>query len=463
MLLAEAQSLWPISAASTVRFEPHDPSADRQQLRELARLCLQFSPTVGIDAVESPDCLLVDATGCGWGPGGEVEFAAGVVACADSRGYRALVAVADTVGAAWAATHFRMSKYSLAGSAESRVLIVGAGKQEDMVRPLPLEALRVEAAVVAGLRDLNVSRVDQLLTLPRDGLATRFGADLLLSIDRALGVIPEGLTAERPDDPVEASWQFEPPVGDRDVLTAVIGHLLERLLTKIHPDGLGIQRLLCSLKSDEHDPIHFPVELLRPSTSRRALMELVGLRLERLRPPSEVESVTVRAVVVGPVGNRQGDLFGPGQGSGRIEIAGLIERLSSRLGERAVLRPRAYPDAQPELAFVYDPWIAAVNQTPARKEDREAVPLTRPIVLKNRPIPVEVISVFTGGAPVRFHWDGRGHLVERTWGPERIETGWWRGADVRRDYYTVESTTGHLFWLFRDLMGGGWFLHGLYG
>ena len=112
---------------------------------------------------------------------------------------------------------------------------------------------------------------------------------------------------------------------------------------------------------------------------------------------------------------------------------------------------------------MYDPWISAVNQAPVRREDREAVPLTRPIVLKNRPIAVEVISVFAGGAPVRFHWTGDEHLVDRFWRPERIETGWWRGADVRRDYYVVDTITGHRFWLFRDLMGDGWFLHGEFG
>ena len=212
----------------------------------------------------------MDATGCGWGPGGEEEFAASVVAFADSRGYRAVAAVTDTVGAAWAVAHFGMSKYSLAGSAESRVLIVGPGAHEDALRPLPLAALRLAESDVQGLHELNVSRVDQLLALPRDGLATRFGAELLCCIDRAVGVISEGITAERPVDPVEATWQFEPPVGDRDVLTAVIGHLMERLLMSIQSDGLGIQRLLCSLKPVEHDSIHFPVELLRPSTSRRA-------------------------------------------------------------------------------------------------------------------------------------------------------------------------------------------------
>ena len=44
----------------------------------------------------------------------------------------------------------------------------------------------------------------------------------------------------------------------------------------------------------------------------------------------------------------------------------------------------------------------------------------------------------------------------------RVETGWWRGADVRRDYYVAETTDGERFWLFRDLAAGGWFVHGVF-
>src|SRR5262249_39176468 len=128
MLLAEAQSLWPMSATGAVQFEPHDPAADRQGLRELARWGLQFSPTVGIDDGRSPDGLVVDATGCGNGDGGEKEFAAEAVSALAGRGYYAVAAVADTIGAAWAVARFDRMNRTLPSAAEARVTVVPSGR-----------------------------------------------------------------------------------------------------------------------------------------------------------------------------------------------------------------------------------------------------------------------------------------------------------------------------------------------
>jgi protein ImuB len=64
-------------------------------------------------------------------------------------------------------------------------------------------------------------------------------------------------------------------------------------------------------------------------------------------------------------------------------------------------------------------------------------------------------------------------------GPERIETAWWRGPTVRRDYYIVETASGARYWIFRRLgfrrlgfrrlgsgsagrLGSEWFLHGTF-
>lgn len=47
-----------------------------------------------------------------------------------------------------------------------------------------------------------------------------------------------------------------------------------------------------------------------------------------------------------------------------------------------------------------------------------------------------------------------------SWGPERIETGWWRGLTVCRDYWRVETETHQHLWVYRDLRSGDWFLHG---
>ena len=59
-------------------------------------------------------------------------------------------------------------------------------------------------------------------------------------------------------------------------------------------------------------------------------------------------------------------------------------------------------------------------------------------------------------------------LARRPWvlrdGPERIESGWWDGKDVRRDYFVAESPSGARVWLYRDGRGGfgdgEWFAHG---
>ncbi len=53
-------------------------------------------------------------------------------------------------------------------------------------------------------------------------------------------------------------------------------------------------------------------------------------------------------------------------------------------------------------------------------------------------------------------------------GPERIETGWWRGGHhvpmvgVARDYYRIETAAGRCYWVFRRLPAGPWFLHGMF-
>ena len=49
----------------------------------------------------------------------------------------------------------------------------------------------------------------------------------------------------------------------------------------------------------------------------------------------------------------------------------------------------------------------------------------------------------------------------QSWGPERIETGWWRGDDVRRDYYVVETDAGTRWWIFRR-HDGQWFVQGCF-
>jgi protein ImuB len=115
-----------------------------------------------------------------------------------------------------------------------------------------------------------------------------------------------------------------------------------------------------------------------------------------------------------------------------------------------------------------------------------AAPQRRPTWLLPRPVRLETVSVvgsavdqtdMSSGPPVWFCIGAQRHEVVKAHGPERIETAWWRGPTVRRDYYVVETSTGARYWIFRRLrggsssgpgfaaasrLGGEWFLHGTF-
>ena len=101
-----------------------------------------------------------------------------------------------------------------------------------------------------------------------------------------------------------------------------------------------------------------------------------------------------------------------------------------------------------------DDSYSIVEQTPE--------PAPRPLSVWPAPVPIEVLALFPEGPPLRFVWRGAEWRVAAWWGPERIETGWWRGDDVRRDYYQVETASGERFWLFRRMPDERWFLHGVF-
>ncbi|MBB3207795.1 protein ImuB [Rhodopirellula rubra] len=74
-----------------------------------------------------------------------------------------------------------------------------------------------------------------------------------------------------------------------------------------------------------------------------------------------------------------------------------------------------------------------------------------------------------GGFPTRFRIRGRVEKVCQHWGPERIETRWWRGPLIRRDYFRIELENGARLWIYYDLGDGTgrviedekrWYLHG---
>ncbi|MEZ6108928.1 MAG: hypothetical protein R3B96_23315, partial [Pirellulaceae bacterium] len=264
------------------------------------------------------------------------------------------------------------------------------------------------------------------------------------------------------------------------------------------------------------------LDLFRPTIDQRHLMDLLRWQTERQPPRAAVAGIDIEVLLDGPLEAHQQELFEDGSFDRRA-AAGLIETLSGRLGRDRVVEVVLRGDPQPEKAYTTRPvagsgksrlsrkraryWqdssgIAAEQASGGRKRSRqghserslsrqragrlEAQPAAlpefdetegearsheawqwshvqrRPPRCWGRPVALEVIALAANGPPATFRFAGQVWRVADYWGPERIETGWWRGSWVRRDYYRVETEAGYRFWIFRCLESREWFLHGAF-
>ena len=458
MPLAEAEALLVGQAGPAAHIERHDPVADLAGLRELARTCEAFSPLFGVEAAESPECLLLDVTGCEHLFGGEQHLVDALAEDFRQRGFQVRAAFAPTIGAAWGAAHF------LAKPHQQPVL--SDADLERTLAALPVTALRLPLKIIETLHELGLRRIGALRALPRETLPSRFGAELLKRLDQAFGDTPELLVPERPIEPLATTWVTDEPLTDRESLKIVSGQLLTELLGRLKPRREGVQQLFCQIKGTAARPVELIVRLIGPSDVAKHLLELLNLQIERADLPEGISFVRLEATGIASLTTRQRDLFGfEADTDTHREVSSLLDRLSNRLGSTAVVRARLVPDAQPELAVAHEACVTKVAESLRDSNSGHGVTglrSTRPLRLFAPPQPIEATMIGSEGAPMHFRWDRRDHRVIRHWGPERIETGWWRDQSLCRDYFRVETQTGQHFWLFRCFEQAAWFIHGAF-
>lgn len=468
MPLSEATALMPIDSSRGAVL-PHDPQADREALCRLAEHCERFSPLVGLEQRDEPECLLLDVTRLGPLFGGERSLAEAVAADFQRRGYRSQIGLADTLGGAWGLARCQIAE-------SEHTLCVEESPSANLpsaicnLASLPVAALRLDEPTLSLLRRLGIERIDELLRLPRSSLSARFPAGpsgrcrLLERLDQFTGEADELIVPHRPPPEYEAEWLLEHPTERRDALDVILAQLVERVAETLHARGRGALRLECRIDCAGGAPLLLQVGLYRPAAEARHLLQLVGMQVERMALPGAVGRVGVRVTLTAPLAQQQGELFADAGRNAPRQLAMLVDRLSSRLGRQAVLRPRLEAEAQPERACRYQPLTGAARKRRrgAPAAPRQFAAAERPLNLISPPQQIEVLAVAPDGPPVRFTWRRHTFAVQRHWGPERIETGWWRGRSVQRDYYRVETARGQRYWLFRRLDNSRWFLHGVF-
>ena len=454
-----------------------DAKRDHRRLAREGRQAWRFTPLVSRppaarggqsperDPRARPESLLANITGCGHLFGDERGLALAMQQEWSGRGYRVRISVAGSPGTAWAIAH------AADWTGQPWVpLVASPGRDELWMCRLPVEALALEPEVVAALGELDVVRVERLLELPVAEIKRRFGDETLWRMDRALGRWEEPLECLPMPDPVLARRLFDEPVSRGDWLEASLRELVLEVAAELQRRGRVAWRLVCRVRSEGSGSgsgwSEWVTGLVEPGREAGHLWELVRLQAERRHWPRRgIELEIVAEGLVVPERAQQ-TLFetGADAAGGRLqrEMARLIERLSSRLGDAAVARPVLAAAVIPESVVNLEPVSRAVASGSGAESGCRFGPAGRPLRLLERPRAIEVMAVVPEGPPIRFAWEGRDRRVVRCRGPERIETGWWTEREVARDYYRVETGTGECYWLFRRRGDAEWFLHGVF-
>lgn len=297
----------------------------------------------------------------------------------------------------------------------------------------PLAALALQEETLAALRGVGLRTVGEALTLSPAQLARRFGADAAQYLRRLAGEAPD----PRPLYVLPPGWrrrcELDAPVESLDTIGRVLERLLPELAGVLVARDTAVARLALTLEHEEAPASTVELALRAPRRDAAAFLPLLRERLERA-PLHPVTALVLEVTEFAEPGYGQHDLF-DGRLAREAATRALIERLAARLGEQAVQGIALREDHRPELGFMACPFKPGPAAAPPKGRPAQ------PFWLLRKPRPLREPPRALGRA-------------------QRIESGWWDGAGVARDYYVGETEAGEQLWVFREKER--WFLHGLW-
>ena len=500
-------------------------------LQRLSLTALQFTSLVSI---EMPNALLLEIRG-------SVKL------------FGSLSALCERMDAAWERiamrAHSATAPTTLAAlwcaRGGKRVCIDDSRSLAGMLAELPLACTAWQGERLQTLRAMGVTRVGELLRLPRGGIARRLGPSAILDLDIALARQAAPRRAFVPRERFRERYDAETEIETVIYLQNALEPLLGRCAQFLRERQAGVQALELRLRHRAVPPTRVRLGLASITGERRRLTDVVNERLSRLELVAPVRSMELLSGSLQPLPAGSLDAFARAHAGDTAPQ--LVERLRARLGEAAVYGVAAVPEHRPEAAWrrVHELRLSSVSSGPtlmrpsaparesntgndvrdvgaggaghnardvgtggaghnargvgtggtgdnacgvgaggtgekacgvgaggtgenaraisaggtgydARAIDAPPVDMPRPLWLLEAPVPLSANL-----QPERQE----GLILEE--GPERIESGWWDGKGVARDYYIARvhgarPDHGARWWIFQERQTRNWYLHGVF-
>jgi protein ImuB len=441
MVVADARAVIP-----NLEVMDDKPDLIEKLLTRLAEWCIRFTP---LTAIDPPDGLLLDATGCAHLWGGEKCYVDTIVKKLNSRGYDVREAMADTAGVAWGVARFGKESY-----------IIQSGQHIEVLLPLPPEALRLERETVERLHKLGLHQVKQFIYISRSSLRRRFGSQLLIRLDRALGKEVEMIDPVQPLQLYQERLPSMEPIVTARGIEIALKELLEKLCDRLQKDQKGLRNAIFRCYRVDGKEIRIEIGTNRPSHNYNHLFKLFEIKLPGIEPSFGIELFILEAPNVEDHFPRQEKMWGGSEGLKDSRLSELIDRLSGRHQGIGIYRYLPNEHYWPERSFIFSHSLEEKIST------RWRVDKQRPLKLLLTPERIEVTAPIPDYPPMLFRYKGKLHTVIKADGPERIEQEWWLQKGQHRDYYCAEDQEGKRYWLFRlghyDDKNDQWFIHGFF-
>lgn len=439
MVLADCKAIFP--ALEMIETEP---GRVEKLLTALAQWSIRYTPYAAVDL---PDGIMLDISGCAHLWGGEAAYLGHIRKRLTSYGYTPQIAITDTIACAWAVARF-------SGGA-----IIECEKQREALRILPPEALRLEPTVLARLKKLGMRHIGSFIDMPPSALRRRFGAELPKRIAQALGNELEWILPVQPVEPYQQRLSSIEPIATATGITIALQQLLDALCGQLKGEGLGLRNAV--LKCFRVDGMVQQIEIGtgQPSRNIMHLFKLFEHKIATLEPALGFEVFLLEATKTEPLTDAQSAMWNAASQNDR-KITELLDRVTAKIGSDTVSRYLQAQHHWPERSVKK---ASPLWEKPAIAWRSD---LPRPIHLLPIPEAIAVTAVLPDYPPMLFRHKGTRYTVVKADGPERIEQEWWLSDGLYRDYYVVEDQDGARYWLFRSGPYDGdqpkWFLHGYF-
>jgi protein ImuB len=410
--------------------------AEPESLSVLQKLCLHAQAFTSFVSIEPPNALLLEIKGSVKLFGSLRSLHADMDACWRQLALPARSATApSTLAALWLAR---------AGAA---LQIEDSEKLPGHLAKLPIACTAWDDERLQTLRAMGVTSLGELMRLPRAGLARRLNPALVQELDIALARQSAPRRAFVPRERFRERCDFETEIEHVAYLEKALEPVIERCAQFLRKRQAGVQALQLKLTHREAPPTRVRLGLASITSERRRLSDVLCQKLSRLELKAPVRGMELISGFLRGLPASSLDAFaGLARAGSRDSAPQLVERLRARLGEEAVYGVCLIAEHRPEAAWrrVHELRLSAMPKVEEGMADQDMPDqdMPRPIWLLHEPLPLLKPEILQG--------------------PERIESGWWDGKGVARDYYVARQSHGIRLWVFQERQSKRWYVHGVF-